>query len=420
MAEYAQYYDYLTGSGIIVPDTSNILTQVQNEWKDVFGLNLSVEPETPQGRIIEMIARQRIFTLQMAAAVSNMLNIDKAYGFILDDIGSLFQLQRKAATHTTVVITMSGVVGTVIPIGTELRSDDGDIFVNDEEYIIGDSGSVTGTFRAEVAGVIDVEANTITTIVTAVDGLETVTNNADATIGEEQESDTEFRNRIKDSLNINSMAALSAITSAVANITNVIQVKGYENTTDTPVILDTDFSVPAHSIALVVDYNETDVVNQDVATQIAGAIYSKKTLGAGYIEAETTAGEDYIVEIDYNDPNDNADHRVVFAKPKERNIACTINVLRKNYSGDDLVGDIKNAIAQFVAGNNPEVDRVEIGGSLSPFEMAAAISSEIPDIFISSVTIGDVGGAQGTSVISLGEATKLIIEATNITVNVIA
>lgn len=418
MATYAQYYDYLTGSGVIVPDTANILSDVQAEWKEVFGEDLSVEPETPQGRIIEMIARQRIFTLQMAAAVSNMLNIDKAYGFVLDDIGSLFQLQRKPATYTTAVITMEGVPDTVIPVGTQLRSDNGYIFVNDEEYTIGSGGSVTGTFRAEEAGIITVEANSITNIVSVVDGLETVNNGSDATPGEEQESDAEFRNRIKSSLNINSTAALTAITSSVASIDNVIQVKGYENTTDSAVILNDIFKIPAHSIAIIVDYNETDVENQDVATQIAGAIYKKKTIGAGYIEKQTDAAIPYLVEINYNDENDNADHTVVFAKPIVHDVACTVNVLRKNYSGDDLTGDIKNAIAQFLAGNNAEVDRVEIGGVLSPFEIAAAVSSSIPEIFVVSVTIGDVGSSQSTANISLGEAEKLNLSASNITVNI--
>ena len=104
MAKYAQYYDYITGSGIIVPDTSTVLSDVQQEWRDVFGDNLSVDPETPQGRIIEMIARQRVFTIQMAAALSNVLNLNKAYGFVLDDLGSLFQLSRNVATYSTVQI----------------------------------------------------------------------------------------------------------------------------------------------------------------------------------------------------------------------------------------------------------------------------------------------------------------------------
>ena len=198
MATYAEYYNYLTGTGVIVPDTDRVLQDVQNEWKDIFGQNLSVEPETPQGRIIELIARQRVFTLQMAAATSNMLNIDKAYGFILDDIGSLFQIQRKSATYTTTQITMNGVADTVIPIGTQLRSDEGYIFVNDNEYVIGSNGSVTGSFRAQEAGEIPAEVGTITQIATPVAGLETVINNADAVVGQSQESDETFRRRIKE------------------------------------------------------------------------------------------------------------------------------------------------------------------------------------------------------------------------------
>lgn len=417
MANYAEYYNYLTGSGVIVPDTENILTDVQNEWKEIFGANLSVEPETPQGRIIEMIARQRIFTLQMAAATSNMLNLEKAYGFVLDDIGSLFQIQRKSATYTTTQITMSGVANTVIPIGTQLRSDEGYLFVNDYEYVIGGSGSTTGAFRAEESGVIPAEVGTITTIVSSVPGLEAVINNANATSGQEQESDEEFRNRIKASLMINSTSALTAIKSAVANVDGVIQVKGYENPTETDSILNTIFRIPAHSIGIIVDYNETDPETQPVGHAIAESIYKKKTLGAGYITAETSAADDYLKTIGYTDEYEGETHEVVFAKPIDHQVYCTITVKRQNYSGGDLERDVKNAVAQFLSGNNPEVDRVGIGETLSPFEIAAAVSSAIPDIFISAVTIGNSAGSQSTNVIVLGEAERLVINPEDITVN---
>ena len=418
MTTYAKYYDYITGTGVIVPDTSTILSDVQQEWRDVFGQQLTVDPETPQGRIIEMIARQRTFTVQMAAALSNVLNLNKAYGFVLDDIGSLFQISRKSATYTRVVITMSGVVGTVIPVGTELMSSDGYKFINDDEYTIGSNGSVDGVFRAEESGEIPAQYNTITNIITPVGGLESVINNASGEIGSEQESDQEFRNRIKGSLNINSTSVLSAIKSAVANVEGVKQVIAYENTSSTDYVLNTIFKVPAHGIGLIVDYTETDPDEEPVAYNIAEAIYKKKTLGAGYIDAETAAADDYLVSVDYNDPNDSQDHTVVFAKPLSANIATTIAVQKKNYAGDDLEGDIKAAIANFIAGDNPEVDPVGIGGVLSPFEIAAAISSEIPDIFVSSITIGRVGSAQGTAVIQLDEAEKLVIAPENITVSI--
>jgi hypothetical protein len=418
MADYANYYDYLTGSGVIVPDTSTILSDVQNEWKEIFGQNLSVEPETPQGRIIEMIARQRVFSLQIAASISNMLNIDKGYGFILDDLGSVFQIQRKSATYTTTQITMSGVADTVIPAGTQLRSDEGYLFVNDNEYVIGSNGSTTGIFRAMDSGIIPAEVGTITTIVTAVAGLESVVNNANATIGTEQESDQSFRERIKASLNINSMAVLSAIKSSVANIEGVIQVQAYENPTSTASILNTVFKIPPHGVGIIVDYQETDLTTQPVAYAIAEAIYKKKTLGAAYITNQTEEGEAYLKNVAYTDEYDNESHNVVFATPIPHNVACTVNVRKKFYTGDDLESAVKDAIAEFLAGNNPEVDRVNIGETLSPFEIASAISSAIPDIFITSVLIGNVGSTQTTDNIQLGDAEKLVIAPENITVNI--
>lgn len=416
MAKYAHYYDYITGTGVIVPDTSTVLADVQQEWKDVFGEFLSVEPETPQGRIIEMIARQRVFTVQMAAALANVLNINKAYGFVLDDLGSLFQLSRKSATYTTTQITMSGVADTVVPIGTELMSDEGYKFVNDYEYVIGSNGSVTGVFRAVESGSVPAQYGTITTIVTSVPGLESVVNNASASMGAEQESDQEFRNRIKASLNINSMSVLSAIKSAVADVGGVNQVIAYENTTATDSVLNTVFKIPAHGVGIIVDYTETDPESQPVAYAIAEAIYKKKTLGSGYIDKETAEGEQYLVPISYTDENDGQEHEVVFAKPIPTSVKVSISVNKKDYAGDDLEGDIKAAIANFLSGDNPEVDRVEIGGTLSPFEIASAISSEIPDIFINAVTIGKVGSSESTDVIGLGEAEKLVIEPTNIRV----
>ena len=424
---YAEYYNYLTGSGVIVPDTSKVLSDVQDEWREVFGADLSVAPETPQGRIIEMIARQRIFTLQMVAATSNMLNLEKAYGFVLDDIGALFQIQRKSAESTKTIVTMSGVNGTEIPVGTKLRSDDGYIFVNKDVATIGtpdDQGTYTTPgyvnvwFYAEETGAIPVDQGSITTIVTSVTGLETVINNANAEIGTEQESDEEFRRRIKESLNINSTSVLSAIRSAVANVDGVIQVKAYENPTETPSVLNDIFNIPAHGVAIIVDYNETDLVNEPVAYNIAGAIYKKKTLGAAYITNQTEAGAAYLKTIGYLDENDGEGHTVVFAKPIDHAVACTINVYRRDYSGEDLEDAIKNAVASFLSGENPEVDSVGIGEILSPFEIAAAVSSTIPDIFISSVTIGNVGSAQSTNVITLGEAEKLVISPSNITVNI--
>lgn len=104
MAGYTQYYDYLTSQGVMVPDTSTVLTEIEQMMKDLFGQDLDTAPSTPQGRLIEMFQRSRTFTIYAMAAISNMFNLNKANGFVLDDLGALFLIARNPATYTTTTI----------------------------------------------------------------------------------------------------------------------------------------------------------------------------------------------------------------------------------------------------------------------------------------------------------------------------
>lgn len=403
-----EYYNYLTSQGVIVPDTSTILTNLQQLFQSVFGSDIDTSPETPQGRLIELWQRNRTFTLEICAAVSNMLNLNKANGFFLDDLGALFLLSRKAATYTTTTVIMSGVAGTVIPANTRLQTQAGDIFVNTESYVIGDGGSVQATYQAQQSGPVPATPNTMTIILDPVNGLETVNNPANATLGIEQESDNAFRNRIKASLNVNALTVISAIKSGLENLDGVDSTYCYDNYDSSSVVID-GLTVPAHSVLAVVDGGDP--------AQIAQVLYSKKTLGTGYISETGNSGFTIVTET-VIDPSYGTSYDVTFARPTYTPIYVTINVLRSGYSGDDLTTAIQNAIVAFANGENPEVDGLGIGSSVSPFEISAAVSSTIPDIFINSVTVGTQSGSQGTTTLNFGYLHKPTISATNITVNI--
>ena len=51
MAEINQYYDYLTDRGVIVPDTSVILTEIENKFKEIWGQNLDTAPTNAAGSV---------------------------------------------------------------------------------------------------------------------------------------------------------------------------------------------------------------------------------------------------------------------------------------------------------------------------------------------------------------------------------
>ena len=100
-------YEYNTTTGIVVPDTSKVKEQVQNEFKDVFGQDLDVTESTPQGRLIEAetVARKRV--IEMMALFANMMNINQSLGIWLDALLYPFDVERIGASRTRVVGTTS-------------------------------------------------------------------------------------------------------------------------------------------------------------------------------------------------------------------------------------------------------------------------------------------------------------------------
>lgn len=403
----SEFYKYITDQGIIVPDTSTLLSDIQEEFRDLFGDNLDTAPETPQGRLIELFNRNRGFCIKMCAAVSNMLNLNKANGFVLDDLGALFLISRKPATYTNTTVILSGVPGTIIPANTRLQTVDGDIFVNDVIYTIGSSGSVQAKYRSEKTGSIPCPADTLTKILDVINGLETATNPGNPTLGTELESDSLFRNRIRDSLNVNSIAILSAIKSNLESIDGVQGSYCYDNYGGSATVVG-GISVPAHSLLAVVDGGDEQA--------IANVLFAKKTLGTGYI-GKTATGYT-IVEKTVVDEAYGTSYIVRFARPLYVDVNIQISVNRKNYSGKDLQQAIKDSIVNFALGGNPEVDGVSIGTPLSPFEISAAVSADIPEIFISDVQVGRRGESLQTSTLAMSSTEKANILASNITVNI--
>ncbi|WP_197335293.1 hypothetical protein [Ralstonia solanacearum] len=107
----AENYQYLTRSGVIVPDTDAVRDDVRAEWRGVFGDDLSVDEETPQGVLITVDTLARDGVARNNAALANQINPGQAGGVFLDAICALTGLERAAATRST----LSGVDVAGIP-----------------------------------------------------------------------------------------------------------------------------------------------------------------------------------------------------------------------------------------------------------------------------------------------------------------
>lgn len=289
-------YQYLTSQGVIVPDTSTLRDDVESEYRSVFGQQLDVNPETPQGALITMEVENRDAVVRNNAELANQINPDLAGGIFLDAIWALMGGQRFDATHSFLSqVKFTGIAETIIPKGSQAATLNGDLFETTKTLIIGKGGSVTGDMRAIETGAIECGVGQLNKVASSVLGWETVHNPSNAVLGRDAESDLQSRRRRKQTLAKNTVSVGEAITSALYELEGVRSLAYRENYTDQPMMFDGITLVP-HSIYVCVEGGDKEA--------IARSLLRTKTLGAAFngseeVEVlENISGQIYPVKFD--------------------------------------------------------------------------------------------------------------------------
>ena len=398
------FYKYETTQGIIIPDTADVKTEVENEFYSNFGGDMDLQESTPQGRLVEMETLSRVGVVGICALVANQINLDYATGQFLDAIGAFYGVERKGATHTRVLATLTGVSGTIIQAGAFAKTTVGDLFYLENTTEIPASGSITAYFLSSEYGAIPCATGTLTQIISQTIGWETVSNPASASVGSDMESDFDYKKRIKNARYTGS-SLLESIKSNLQLVDNVKSSFVYDNGTGSAITYD-GVSIDAHSLLVVVD-GGTD-------SDIAKAIFDKKSAGCGYTaisgQSTTVGAIDGAYGVSYN---------VIFNRPSVLNIDVSVDVRQNEYTGTDLQGDVKNAVLNWANGGVENVDGLKIGQNVSPFEIASAISEQMPSIYVKRVRVCVHGGSLSTNELTCTIAQVYAVSESNISVNVV-
>lgn len=400
-----EYYQYISDRGVIVPDVSAVQTDVQNEWISLFGDNLDLTADTPQGRIIEQQTLARQGTIGICALMANQINIDYATGEFLDAIGAFYNTDRIAATSTRVLATVGGVAGTVIAAGSLAVTTAGDVFYSENNITIPARGSTIGYFLSQKKGVVPCALNSLNTIRTQTIGWETINNTIPATLGTEQEPDFKYRLRIKKS-RYTGTSLIASIEASLNQVDEVLSSFVYDNGNNSPITY-RGVTIEPHTVYVCVD-GGTD---QDVAQ----AIFNKISAGCGYTGLTGQAVDVTVVDGSYNVP-----YIVTFNRPELVSFEVNITVKQNAYTGSTLIEDVTQAILDWANGKVDNVDGLIIGQSVSPFEIAAAVSDQIPTIQVKSCLICVSGGTLGTNELQCNVNQVYSVNESNITVTVAA
>ena len=329
----AYFSPYVDGAGMHIPLYQEIVDKLVEDMKQIFGDDIYLEADSQDYQQISIFARMIYDSYNLALLAYNNRTPKDAVGIGLDNIVALAGIQRKPATASTVVLTITGVDGTKISNG-EVSDDNGNYWELPDEVIIPSNGIIDVAATSKEKGNVFALPNTITNINTPVYGWLSVTNKQASSAGIDVENDFELRGRFSLSVLGPSSSIFESLQESLAAIPGVTRVRGYENDTSATstgtVPPNVPAGIPSHTISFVVE-GGNDV---DVATEL----YMKKTPGCGTFGTTTVKLQSVTGNI----------LAVNFYRPKYTNVKVKITIKQLDGYTSDYVDKMQEAVSTYI------------------------------------------------------------------------
>lgn len=380
----------INGTGFSRTRLDERLAALVADMKTIFGNDLDLGPDTIDGQALGIFAEAISNLDQLAEEVYHNPNPQLATGMALRRLVQLNAIVHKPGSYSTITLRCVGTEGTIIPVNSLAKSPStGVTFATTTEMTIPGAGFVDIPAQATVKGKLAAAIGTVTKIDTPVFGWQSVTNQAIAVEGTDEETDEQLRARRRISTSTAGVSALDSLIGALSNTAGVIQAVVLENETDA---VDGNGS-PPHSIYAI--------VNGGADADIARVIWEKKTLGS------TMRGT--VSEL-VTDSIGNS-HTIKFSRPTAVPLYIIVNVSQRAGWPSDGADRIKAALVDWVTLNQ------SIGEELIFSRLYDPINS-VPGHSVTSLFVGTAPAPSGTANIAVDIDEIVTLITANITVNV--
>lgn len=344
------------------------MDEVIAEYQALFGADLITTANTPQGLLIIAETLARVAVIDNNCAIANQINPNIAGGVYLAAIMALTGSAPLAATYSIVSCNLTGVGGTVVPIGSQAQTVSGVVFQSVSAVTLPSTGYVSVNFQAITPGPLAAASGTLTQIITGVVGWEGITNPLDATPGIAAQSDAQARTFRLNTLALQGQSLALAISAGLYNTPGVTSLQYHENVTNSTIVYQTVTLVP-HSIYVCVN-GGTDLA-------VATTLLAKKSGGCAWNGGTT---------VNVTDPSSGQIYPVTFDRPTAVPILAQVTVRQGQFAGN-VVASVTQAILDYANGNIAQDPGFVVGQNVSPFELAGAINIEFPSLYVQDLLI---------------------------------
>ncbi len=323
----------VTDEGFVDKPLETILEEIEAEQLTNISSTLDVSATSPIGQLNAIFASHLREAWEVLQAVYSSFYPDTASGQSLANLAALTGTLKSSGTKSSVVGRMTVSAGSTIPAGV-VASVDGNpsarfVSLVDVENTTGSEAEFDVTMEAEEVGATEAPAGDMTVIETPTAGLVSITNPANASLGEAEDTDATLRTRREEELRASGNGTLESIRAEIMQVSGVQSCTMYENLTDTT---DGD-GLPAYSFEAVVFGGS--------AADIGDAIWASKPAGVRSHGTTTQA----VIDSEGNS------HDVKFTVPEDVELYIEVDVTVDDDFPDDGDDLIEEALVDWATDN---------------------------------------------------------------------
>lgn len=379
-------YNYIIDTGTVVADTSALLADVQQEFRNALGASINLAPSTPQGTLVTAETLARTSVMKNNAELANTINPNLSYGTFLDAICSLMGISRGADQSTVGTgVKITGTSGTVIVDGSRVRTANNDIYIIVGNVNIPISGETTATIKSEAPGPIPLAVGAMTIIDGTIGwGTAEVVVTTVVTLGVLALNDPQLKNKRNLQLAKQGTGSSAAIKAAVLDVANVTSANVVENNTGaTGIVNGVDFTLP-NAVWVCVD-------GTPAQADVAAALYDAHSAGCPWDFGDTGMGVPVNPPngVSTIDPSTGLSYNVKWVTPNLYDCYVHITINQGN-AATSQVPSVQNAIMNFATGQEAGEQGFVIGASVSAFEVAGAVARQLPGLYIRNCLVAVV------------------------------
>lgn len=380
----------LTNAGFQRDGLDATLAELQAAAKAIFGADINVDPDSPDGQLLGIFAGAKSDLDQLLEAIYNNFNPNNATGLGLSRLVQLNGIRRIAGAHSVDTVTFTGIENTVIESGYLVGNPDTQHqFETQADATIGADGTVSVPAKCTTMGAVNIAAGTITKLINAQYGVSSVSNLGTGSTGRAEETDAELRIRRLKCVAVASQGLVDSVLAGLLNDPNVTLATVVENRTDS----EDANGLPPHSICAVV-LGDTD-------DNVAQIIWNTISCGCTWYGNATGTATD----IRGNE------HTVAFSRPVKVPIYVEMTIAKRTGYPNTAVSDIKAAMVDWGTSNQDIGEEVIYSRLYEPINSVAGFA-------VTSLKIGTSASSLVEANLSIAYDRLAVFSADNITITV--